>query len=77
MRRPRKTFIFLAVAAVVSAVGPLTKIELSGSFDDPDVHVWNAVGLFIRNAFFKAVVPGFEGAAGLPGNALSAGGSPS
>lgn len=43
-----------------------TKVEISGSFDDPKVNAWGALSMFVKNAFYKAVLPGFEGAARIP-----------
>jgi hypothetical protein len=37
-----------------------TKIDISGPVNTPNVSVWQAVGQFIRNAFVKAIVPGYE-----------------
>lgn len=41
------------------------KVDLSGPIKNPDINVAGAIGTFLGNAFFKAVLPGFEGAAKL------------
>ena len=38
-----------------------SKIEFSGSFQDPDVNLWTAVSSFFRNAFVRALDPELEG----------------
>jgi len=38
-----------------------TQISFSGSFDDPDIDIWTAIGKVMQNAFLKALVPGIEG----------------
>jgi len=40
-----------------------TKVDFEGSFDGPDVDLIGAVYNFFRNAFFKGIMPGFEGSA--------------
>ncbi len=37
-----------------------TKIELQGSFNDPDIKILDAILSFFRNAFFEGITPGFE-----------------
>lgn len=37
-----------------------TVIEFSGSFDDPEISLWEAVITFIRNAFVQALRPGLD-----------------
>ena len=37
-----------------------TKADVSGRIDDPNVSTWQVVIRTIGNAFFKAIVPGFE-----------------
>lgn len=37
-----------------------TKIEFSGTINDPDSSLWSVIGNLIENAFFKALVPGLE-----------------
>ncbi len=36
-----------------------TETDISGPLDDPDTSTWIIVNL-IRNAFFQAILPGFE-----------------
>jgi hypothetical protein len=38
-----------------------TRIEFSGSFEDPQISVWEAVASFMRNAFISAIEPRLEG----------------
>jgi len=38
-----------------------TRIEFSGTFENPDVSVWQAVSDFLQNAFVQALEPGLEG----------------
>jgi hypothetical protein len=40
-----------------------TRAFISGDLDDPDVSTWQIIGNLIRNAFFEAILPGFEGEA--------------
>jgi hypothetical protein len=37
-----------------------THVEISGPLDDPDLSTWEIIGNLIRNAFFQAILPGFE-----------------
>jgi hypothetical protein len=37
-----------------------TRVDLSGPLEDPNVSTWEALVNLIRNAFFKAIFPGFE-----------------
>jgi uncharacterized protein DUF748 len=37
-----------------------TKVEVKGSLDDPKTSTWQAIVNLIRNAFFKAILPGFD-----------------
>lgn len=37
-----------------------TKIKAEGSFEDPDVSVWGAVGSLLRNGFIQALIPGYD-----------------
>jgi hypothetical protein len=37
-----------------------TKADVSGRVDSPDVDTWQVVLRLIQNAFFRAIVPGFE-----------------
>lgn len=38
-----------------------TKLEFSGTFDNPEISVWDAVAAFMRNAFVQALEPSLEG----------------
>jgi len=38
-----------------------TKVDISGPLESAHGSTWQAVGNLIRNAFFKAILPGFEG----------------
>lgn len=38
-----------------------TKLEFSGTFDNPEISVWDAVASFMRNAFVQALEPSLEG----------------
>jgi len=38
-----------------------TKIDFSGTFENPEVSVWEAASSFLRNAFVRALEPGLEG----------------
>jgi hypothetical protein len=40
-----------------------TRAFISGDLDDPEVSTWQIIGNLIRNAFFEAILPGFEGEA--------------
>jgi hypothetical protein len=37
-----------------------TRVDLSGPLEDPNVSTWEALVNLIRNAFFEAILPGFE-----------------
>ena len=37
-----------------------TKVNLSGTLDSPQYSTWEALGGFLRNAFVRAILPGFE-----------------
>lgn len=37
-----------------------TKTEISGMVKKPEVNTWQIIGRLIENAFFKAILPGFE-----------------
>ncbi|HEV8675035.1 MAG TPA: DUF748 domain-containing protein [Methylomirabilota bacterium] len=37
-----------------------TKAEVSGSLDDPKTSTWQVIVRLIQNAFFKAILPGFD-----------------
>jgi len=43
-----------------------TKTDLSGTLDDPQTSTWQIVLGLIQNAFFKAILPGFEHEIGRP-----------
>jgi len=43
-----------------------TRVELSGRLDDPNTNSWEVALGLVQNAFFKAILPGFEQAAGRP-----------
>ena len=38
-----------------------TRIEFAGTFENPEVSVWEAVTMFARNAFVRALAPRLEG----------------
>jgi hypothetical protein len=38
-----------------------TKVPFSGSFENPDISIWEAVTSFLRNAFIQALSPALEG----------------
>lgn len=40
------------------------KVTISGSLEKPHMNRWQIIGQLIKNAFFKAIVPGFEKEAG-------------
>jgi len=37
-----------------------TQVDISGKLSQPNVSTWQALGELIRNAFIKAILPGFE-----------------
>jgi len=37
-----------------------TKVEISGTVENPKTSTWQTVTNLIQNAFFKAILPGFE-----------------
>jgi len=37
-----------------------TKVEISGTVENPKTSTWETVVNLVRNAFFKAILPGFE-----------------
>jgi hypothetical protein len=39
---------------------------VSGKLQNPETGTWEAIGGLIQNAFFKAILPGFEEATGRP-----------
>lgn len=40
-----------------------THSDMSGPVDNPRADTWEIIGTLIQNAFFKAILPGFEGSA--------------
>ena len=65
-----KTFVRRLYERVISGVSKLmknvprkevaTKIDISGPLETAHGSTWQAVGNLIRNAFFKAILPGFD-----------------
>jgi hypothetical protein len=43
-----------------------TKADISGRLDNPQANTWQVLVRLIQNAFFQAIVPGFEGERGRP-----------
>jgi hypothetical protein len=41
-----------------------TKADIAGPLDNPQASTWQVVVTLIQNAFFKAILPGFEGERG-------------
>jgi len=37
-----------------------TKVDISGPLKKPEVSTWQIIGRLIKNAFFKAILPGFD-----------------
>ncbi len=37
-----------------------TKVDISGKLEKPETSTWQIIGRLIKNAFFKAILPGFE-----------------
>jgi len=37
-----------------------TRIEISGRLDDPNASIVDTIVGLVQNAFFKAILPGFE-----------------
>ncbi len=37
-----------------------TVTDLSGPVENPQANTWQIVGKLVQNAFFKAILPGFE-----------------
>lgn len=37
-----------------------TRIKAEGTFDNPDVNIWEAVGSLLRNGFIQALIPGYD-----------------
>ena len=44
-----------------------TKIPIQGSYQEPGVDVWDAIGGLLKNAFVQALVPNIEYSVSLPG----------
>jgi hypothetical protein len=40
-----------------------TQTDISGELDSPEVSTWQIIGNLVQNAFFNAILPGFEGKA--------------
>jgi hypothetical protein len=40
-----------------------TKGDVSGPVDNPHASTWQIIGKLVQNAFFNAILPGFEGKA--------------
>jgi hypothetical protein len=38
-----------------------TKTDLSGPVENPQTSTWEVLEKLVENAFFKAILPGFEG----------------
>jgi hypothetical protein len=65
-----KTFVRRLYERIISGVSKLmknvprkevaTKIDISGPLETAHGSTWQAVGNLIRNAFFKAILPGFD-----------------
>lgn len=60
-----------------------TRVEVEGALHDPRASCWQMVGALLGNAFFKAVIPGFEREApgtarrrAVPGGGRAGGGPP-
>jgi hypothetical protein len=37
-----------------------TKVDIAGSVENPETNTFQIIGQLIKNAFFKAILPGFE-----------------
>ena len=37
-----------------------TKVDITGTLEKPHISTWQIIGQLIKNAFFKAILPGFE-----------------
>jgi len=37
-----------------------TKADISGQIQTPEVSTWQIIGRLVQNAFFRAILPGFE-----------------
>ena len=66
----KKSVVRKAYEAVVGALSGVlenqprdevaTRVDISGRIDSPQVNTLEAAGNLVRNAFFKAILPGFE-----------------
>ena len=43
-----------------------TQVDISGRLDNPNTSTWQALGQLLRNAFIKAILPGFDRQIGKP-----------
>jgi uncharacterized protein involved in outer membrane biogenesis len=65
-KKPGKAVKKAAVGAVAAMLknkdgkAVATKVPISGSFDDPKIGVWPAVGAVLKNAFIESLKPRFE-----------------
>ncbi|HJU28384.1 MAG TPA: DUF748 domain-containing protein [Candidatus Binataceae bacterium] len=69
-QQANKPFFHKAYEAVAGAVADLLKnpktknvatvANISGPLNQPDVSTWQALGEILRNAFIKAILPGFD-----------------
>ena len=46
-----------------------TQVDISGRLDNPNTSTWQAFVQFLRNAFIKAILPGFDRQVGQPAKA--------
>jgi len=37
-----------------------TKADISGPVDNPNTNTWQVIGRLVQNAFFRAILPGFD-----------------
>lgn len=44
-----------------------TKADISGPVDNPNSNTWQVIGRLVQNAFFRAILPGFDEQVGLLG----------
>ena len=66
----KKSVVRKAYEAVVGALSSVlenqsrdevaTRVDISGRIDKPEVNPLEAAGRLVQNAFFKAILPGFE-----------------
>ncbi|HJU28414.1 MAG TPA: hypothetical protein VJ718_04545, partial [Candidatus Binataceae bacterium] len=69
-QQAHKPILHKAYEAVVGAVADVLKnektnkvatvVDISGPLAKPDVSTWQALGEILRNAFIKAILPGFD-----------------